>query len=693
MKLMLRAKFLIPIVSIIFVCIALLGYQSYRTSAQLLETKIQSNLEQISSLIAQQAKQWVNSVDAIVSTQGTRDSILNFLKSSDRSAKEVDRINVILATTIKPYADFDGLSLCNAEGKAIASSTPDVVGLDISGREYFKECQKTGNNVISNTIISKRDGTSVFVCTSQIKAEGKILGYVMAILKCKDFSEGTIAPIKIGENGYAFIADKAGMVFAHPNSNLIMKTNINDYDWGKIITAKKNGFLYYTFNGQNKMLAYNTDKLSGWSVAVCASIDDINNEVLIVRNTAIIAGLLVAILLSIVLTVLLTKLVTNPLSIIMDFIERTSVGDTSSNAKFASQILNMYKRKDEIGNITRSAGGLRKYVNQKAKEAQDIANGDFTAKIVIASDKDNLGKSFTEMKERLNHTLASVSTLVEQVTNGSNQFEAASQSLSAGATETAASLEEINSSILQIGSQTKLNAENAGEANALANESKTTADKGNADVEQMVVAMVDMQESGQQIAKIVKMIDDIAFQTNLLSLNAAVEAARAGQHGKGFAVVAEEVRNLAGRSAKAAQETAELVEQTVNKLSNGAKIANNTQESLVKVVDDVVKVVDILGEIAISSNEQAEGISQISTGLQQIEHVTQNNTSNAEETSSAAITMASQAQQLNKLMSQFKLESSESSKNMNSSMTTKNTKPTNHRISNTIDPKMIELDD
>ena len=693
MKLMLRAKFLIPIVSIIFVCIALLGYQSYRTSAQLLETKIQSNLEQISSLIAQQAKQWVNSVEAVVSTQGTRDSILNFLKSSDRSAKEVDRINVILATTIKPYADFDGLSLCNAEGKAIASSTPDVVGLDISGREYFKECQKTGNNVISNTIISKRDGTSVFVCTSQIKAEGKILGYVMAILKCKDFSEDTIAPIKIGENGYAFIADKAGMVFAHPNSNLIMKTNINDYDWGKIITAKKNGFLYYTFNGQNKMLAYNTDKLSGWSVAVCASIDDINNEVLIVRNTAIIGGLLVAILLSIVLTVLLTKLVTHPLNIIMDFIERTSVGDTSSNAKFASQILNMYKRKDEIGNITRSSGGLRKYVNQKAKEAQNIANGDFTAKIVIASEEDNLGKSFTEMKERLNHTLTSVSTLVEQVTNGSNQFEAASQSLSAGATETAASLEEINSSILQIGSQTKLNAENAGEANALANESKTTADKGNADVEQMVVAMVDMQESGQQIAKIVKMIDDIAFQTNLLSLNAAVEAARAGQHGKGFAVVAEEVRNLAGRSAKAAQETAELVEQTVNKLSNGAKIANNTQESLVKVVDDVVKVVDILGEIAISSNEQAEGISQISTGLQQIEHVTQNNTSNAEETSSAAITMASQAQQLNKLMSQFKLESSESSKNMNSSMTTKNTKTTNHRISNTIDPKMIELDD
>ena len=164
-----------------------------------------------------------------------------------------------------------------------------------------------------------------------------------------------------------------------------------------------------------------------------------------------------------------------------------------------------------------------------------------------------------------------------------------------------------------------LNADNAAKANQLATHAKDAAEKGNRQMVQMVAAMEDIDASGQNISKIIRVIDEIAFQTNLLALNAAVEAARAGKHGKGFAVVAEEVRSLAARSAKAARETAELIEGSVGNTQHGKRIADETAEALKDIVDGVSKVTDLVSEIAAASDEQAGGIEQINQGLGQID--------------------------------------------------------------------------
>jgi len=207
----------------------------------------------------------------------------------------------------------------------------------------------------------------------------------------------------------------------------------------------------------------------------------------------------------------------------------------------------------------------------------------------------------------------------------------------------------------EISSQTKTNAENAGQARDLAKMASEAATSGQQAMVEMTDAMKRITQNSDEIQRVIKVIDDIAFQTNLLALNAAVEAARAGQHGKGFAVVAEEVRNLASRSAKAARETSDLIAKSGQEIDNGGSVTAHTAEVLNTIVEQVKQTTDIIAGIAIASNEQAQGVNQVTLGLQQIDAVTQQNTATAEESASAANEMSSMAAKLQKLVAQFKL--------------------------------------
>jgi len=296
-------------------------------------------------------------------------------------------------------------------------------------------------------------------------------------------------------------------------------------------------------------------------------------------------------------------------------------------------------------------------VNELVGVAEKIADGDLDIDIKSNS-KDEIGTlslTFRRMADNLNEVMTNFNSASEQVAAGSRQVSASSMALSQGATEQASSIEELTASIEEISSQTMLNAQNASQANELAEAARENAIQGNQQMKEMLQAMEEINDASGNIFKIIKVIDEIAFQTNILALNAAVEAARAGQHGKGFAVVAEEVRNLAARSANAAKETTAMIEGSMKKVEGGTKIANETAIALNKIVEGVSKATTLVAEIATASNEQALGINQINQGIMQVSSVVQTNSATSEESAAASEELSSQAELLREQVKKFKL--------------------------------------
>ena len=253
----------------------------------------------------------------------------------------------------------------------------------------------------------------------------------------------------------------------------------------------------------------------------------------------------------------------------------------------------------------------------------------------------------------INRIIAGLNEGASQVNEAARQVSASSQQLAAGASEQASSLEETSSALEEMAAMTRTNAENAREANGLADQASQAAKDGDQTMATLNQVMQGINESSDKVSKIIKVIEEIAFQTNLLALNAAVEAARAGEHGKGFAVVADEVRNLAQRAAEAARETTSLIEESVNRSREGTQVADDVTKALGGIVADVTKVSELISNITQASQEQAQGVDQVNTAVSQMDQVTQQNAASAEESASASEELSAQAQSVKGIVEQL----------------------------------------
>jgi methyl-accepting chemotaxis protein len=304
---------------------------------------------------------------------------------------------------------------------------------------------------------------------------------------------------------------------------------------------------------------------------------------------------------------------------------------------------------------------LKAYIGDITVVLGQIAHGmlDVSIDMEYKGDFGALKESINTSIRAFNSVLRDIDAAAQEVASGTVQLSSGSQTISQGATEQAAALEELKGSLSAISEQTASNAQRAEKANEISLGAKKNAVSGNEKMKALQSAMQEINDSSANISKIIKVIDDIAFQTNILALNAAVEAARAGSHGKGFAVVAEEVRNLAARSAKAAQQTTELIENSISKTNAGTRIADETAKALMEIVDGVEKTVELSGEIAAASSEQAEGIDKVGKGIEQLSAVVQTNSATAQEAAASSEELSSQADILKEMVGRFRLNSSD----------------------------------
>jgi len=346
--------------------------------------------------------------------------------------------------------------------------------------------------------------------------------------------------------------------------------------------------------------------------------------------------------------------VIGPLNVAADYVDNISKGAIPAkitdtyNGDFNVLKNNLNTCIDAVNGIIDDAASLSQAIVDGQLNIRADASrhqGDY-AKIIVAFENAFVG---------LNNTFYQIVDTVEQVGQSAEQLNAASQNMAANSEEQSSSVEEVTSSLEETDSQVKANTDNANAANQLVMDTSQAANQGQVKMTGMIGAMDAINQSSQDIAKIIKVIDEIAFQTNLLALNAAVEAARAGQHGRGFAVVAQEVRNLAGRSAKAARETADLIEDSSKRVREGVGIANETREALDQIVGNVTKVKDLVAEIAAASTEQSSGVSQINVAMNQVAKAAQEGSQQAEELASSSGELTNVANQMRMEISRFKL--------------------------------------
>lgn len=367
-----------------------------------------------------------------------------------------------------------------------------------------------------------------------------------------------------------------------------------------------------------------------------------------------------AVIIAIVYAMILIRNIIVPVNKLSVAAKKMALGDVDVDCEKVND--------DDLGELMDNFKIMINGIRGQVDVANEIAKGDLTVVADVRSDQDVLGKSFQRILTDNNRILGGIKESTSQVTVGAEQVASASQSLAQGSTEQASALQEVTASMAEIAEHTKANAEQASEADDLVRNVKETAIGGNGQMKAMIGAMNDINESSETISKIIKVIDDIAFQTNILALNAAVEAARAGVHGKGFAVVAEEVRSLAAKSASAASETQEMIEDIIRKIGHGSKLAEETAVSLNEIVEAIDKIVSLIGSIAVASNDQATSVSQIDQAISQVSQVVQTNSATSEECAAASEELSNQVANLRAMIGNYKLLSQSGGLSGSSSM-------------------------
>lgn len=560
---------------------------------------------------------------------------------------------------------YKSISLVDSTG-TIMSTDNLLTNKNIQDKDYFTKALQ-GDTYITSTTYDINNNLCILVCTPV--QNGIYQGVIMASLDPQTFSD-IIKNITVGKTGNVFMLDKEGTIIANIRPDLVTKrTNMIEmakadktYATAAVVhknmTEGKSGVEIYTYETGDRICYYEPiSDTDGWSYGAVAPISEMTSTISYTVIGLCISSA-VCIILGIILTAIASHSITKPITKVCRRLELLSQGDLHTDTVTV-------RSKDETGDLAAALNttvlSLRTYITEITETLREVSLGNMTVQVngKFEGDFAPIKESLDAIMKSLNSVLTEINESAIQVASGAEQVSNGSQTLAQGATEQASSIEELSASITEISQHVKNNADNAVEAMKNVETVNNEIQTGSKHMEDMVSAMSQIKESSNQIGKIIKTIEDIAFQTNILALNAAVEAARAGAAGKGFAVVADEVRNLASKSAEAAKNTTELIDNSLNHVKNGADIADQTEKSLQRVVESVNAVTATTKKITEASNQQAQAIEQVTLGVDQISSVVQTNSATAEESAAASEELSNHAQVMKSLVGNFKLSNTQ----------------------------------
>jgi methyl-accepting chemotaxis protein len=388
-------------------------------------------------------------------------------------------------------------------------------------------------------------------------------------------------------------------------------------------------------------------------VLMVSRISSFNGTERLLENVSVF-GTLLAIVIGIILALFITRNIMSQLGGEPAYIEAVAKNVADGDLHIAEGVMS---DNNAVG-VFAALQSMVKSLREKANTVEQIAEGDLTVNVVLSSERDTLGRSLQKMVNDLNNLFGQVQAASDSIASVSTQLSEASRRVTEGSEEQASNLKKITASLLELTSQTNENTDNATKARDLSTSAQQAAQTGGEEMGRMMKAMGEINDSSQNIEGFIKTIDEIAAQTNLLALNAAIEAARAGEQGRGFAVVADEVRSLAARSATTAQETSALITQSTEKTKNGIEIASQTTSSLENIFSNVNEASNLVTQIASACSEQAQAVEYITESVSGIDTVTQASNADARDTAITSKELSDQADVLNSILKKFTLNKS-----------------------------------
>ena len=545
-------------------------------------------------------------------------------------------------------------------------------GTDYNDREYFKRSMQ-GEVVVSDPVIAKTDGKISVIISAPVyeggDKDGEIIGVVF-VVPDPEFLNDICAAISISEHSGCYLLGSTGTTIAHSDSAIAQEQK-NNIELSQTDSSLKGiakieqqmlkgetGYGTYFRKGAYILQAYAPiDGTNGWMVAVDAPVTDFLGSVVIGIIIGAAIGV-IAVAYSIYKAKQIGQRIGEPVAQCTDRIQLLAQGDLHTPAP-------KVETGDELQILAEATASLSDNLQQVIGDTDyllgEMSEGNFAivsnCREAYIGDFSGLLESIRKLNHKLSETLGEIKNAVSQVSAGAGQMADAAQGLAEGATDQAGSVEELQATITNVTEIVEKNAKALGASYEKAMEYQQQARTSGEEMKGLTDAMQRINETSKQISDIIGEIEDIASQTNLLSLNAAIEAARAGEAGRGFAVVADQIRKLADDSAQSAVHTRELIETSLQEIERGNQITDKTAEALQKVVEGIEDLANESKKAMEESNAQADAMAQIEQGIEQISTVVQNNSATAEETSATSEELSAQATNMNELTDAFQLRS------------------------------------